>query len=119
MRGHRAGPQTHGAIAYGRKAILSFGAPRPAAAKEPSLSAYPALLGATLAFFRSGTAPVPPEETLEIMAFMEAADLSKARQGAPVALREVIEAQRSAGDSSAMRRQIARARSEARSPARR
>ena len=104
MRGHRAGPQTYGAIAYGGKAILSFGAPRPDAAQEPSLSAYPALLEATLAYFRGGTAPVPPEETLEIMAFMEAADLSKARQGAPVALREVVAAQRSAGDSSAMRR---------------
>lgn len=104
MRGHRAGPQTYGAVAYGRQAILSFGAPRPDAAREPSLSAYPALLEATLAFFRSGVPPVPPAETLEIMAFMEAADLSKARQGTPVALREVTGAQRSAGDSSAMRR---------------
>jgi hypothetical protein len=89
MRGHRTGPQTYGAVAYGRKAILSFGAPRPDAPREPSLSAYPALLEATLAFFRGGAAPVTPEETLEIIAFMEAADLSKARQGAPVELREV------------------------------
>jgi len=104
MRGHRTGPPTYGAVAYGRQAILSFGAPRPDAAKEPSSSAYPALLEVAIAFFRSGVPPVPPEETLEIVAFMEAADLSKARQGAPVALREVMEAQRSAGDSSAMRR---------------
>lgn len=90
MRGHRTGPQTYGAVAYGRKAILSFGAPRPDAAKEPSLPPYPALLNATLAFFRTGIPPVPPEETLEIMAFMEAADLSKSRQGAPVVLAEVI-----------------------------
>jgi predicted dehydrogenase len=89
MRGHRTGPQTYGAVAHGREAILSFGAPRPGAAPEPSRSAYPALLEATLAFFRSGVPPVTPEETLEIMAFMEAADVSKARQGAPVALREV------------------------------
>jgi predicted dehydrogenase len=102
MRGHRTGPQSYGAVAYGRKAILSFGAPRPDTAKEPSLPAYPALLNVTLAFFRTGVPPVPPEETLEIMAFMEAADLSKARQGAPVALREVIEAHRSARDSSAI-----------------
>lgn len=104
MRGHRTGAQTYGAVAYGRKAILSFGVPRPDAPKEPSLPAYPALLEATLAFFRTGVPPVPPEETVEIMAFMEAADLSKARQGAPVALREVSEAQRSAGDSSGVRR---------------
>jgi predicted dehydrogenase len=89
MRGNRTGPQTYGAVAYGQKAILSFGAPRPEAPKEASLSAYSDLLGAVVAFFRTGTPPVPPEETLEIMAFMEAADLSKARQGAPVALREV------------------------------
>lgn len=90
MRGHRTGPQTYGAVAYGRKAILGFGAPRPDAGKEPSLPAYPALLQATLVFFRSGVPPVAPEETLEIMAFMEAADLSKARQGAPVVLADVM-----------------------------
>jgi len=32
-----------------------------------------------------------PEETLEMMAFMEAADLSKARGGAPVALTEITQ----------------------------
>jgi predicted dehydrogenase len=89
MRGHRTGPQTYGAVAYGRQAILSFGAPRPGASPEASRPAYPALLTAALAFFRGGAPPVPPEETLEIMAFMEAADLSKARQGAPVALRDL------------------------------
>jgi hypothetical protein len=40
-------------------------------------------------FFQSGVPPVDAEETLEIMAFMEAAELSKMRSGAPVALREV------------------------------
>ena len=100
MRGHRTGPQTYGAVAYGRKAILSFGAPRPGAPPERSGTAYPPLLDATLAFFRSGVAPVTPEETLEIMAFMEAADLSKARQGAPVALSEVTEGRRAAEASS-------------------
>ena len=90
MRGNRAGPQGYGAVAYGRKTILSFGAPRPGAAAEPLQPAYPALLRAVLAFFQGGVAPVAPEETVEIMAFMEAADLSKARQGAPVALAEVM-----------------------------
>ena len=97
MRGHRTGPQTYGAVAYGRRTILSFGAPRPDAGREPSLSAYPALLRATLAFFRDGVPPVAPEETLEIMAFMEAADESKRRGGAPVALESVLaEAQKAA-----------------------
>jgi predicted dehydrogenase len=90
MRGHRTGPQTYGAVAYGRNGILSFGAPRTGAGQETLRPAYPALLRAALAFFRTGTPPVPPDETLEILAFMDAADLSKARQGAPVALQEVM-----------------------------
>src|SRR6185503_1802433 len=44
MRGNRAGPQTYGAVAYGQKAILSFGAPLPGANAEPLAPAYPALL---------------------------------------------------------------------------
>ena len=56
---------------------------------EPLQPAYPALLRAALAFFETGVPPVPPEETLEIMAFMEAADRSKERQGEPVALGEL------------------------------
>ena len=34
--------------------------------------------------------PVSPEETLEIFAFMSAADLSKERGGAPVKLEELL-----------------------------
>ena len=37
----------------------------------------------------TGAPPIPSDETLEIMVFMEAADLSKARGGAAVALSEV------------------------------
>jgi len=35
-------------------------------------------------FFQTGMAPVPPEETIEIFAFMEAADESKNKGGAQV-----------------------------------
>jgi hypothetical protein len=45
-------------------------------------------------FFQTGVAPVKPEETLEIVAFMEAADRSKERHGAPVPLAEILEAAR-------------------------
>ena len=38
--------------------------------------------------FRTG---IPPEETLEIYAFMEAADESKRRNGAEVTLKEVMD----------------------------
>jgi predicted dehydrogenase len=93
MRGLRQGPQTYGAVAYGSRSILSFGARRPEAPKEPApASSYAALLDSVLEFFRTGRPPVDPDETLEIMAFMEAADRSKARQGSAVALKEILEA---------------------------
>lgn len=52
---------------------------------------YAPLVEAIMEFFRTGRAPVPPEETLEIFAFMEAADVSKARGGEEVRLAEVFE----------------------------
>lgn len=52
---------------------------------------YDPLLHAAVHFFRTGVAPVSPEETLEIYAFMEAADESKRRGGAEVTLKEVME----------------------------
>ncbi len=42
-------------------------------------------------FFRTGQPPVSAEETLEIFAFMEAADESKRRGGAAVTLAEVMQ----------------------------
>jgi Oxidoreductase family, NAD-binding Rossmann fold len=81
MRGGRGGRQDYGAIAFGEKAVLST--------VPPMKSDYRSLLVEVVKFFQTGTPPVPIEETLEIMAFMEAADLSKARGGAPVALTEI------------------------------
>jgi hypothetical protein len=52
---------------------------------------YAPLVAAIVQFFRSGKSPVPPRETLEIVAFMEADALSKARGGARVTLAEVLE----------------------------
>ena len=51
---------------------------------------YQPLLNQIIHFFRTGIAPVTPEETLEIYAFMEAADESKRRNGAEVSLAEVM-----------------------------
>ena len=50
---------------------------------------YRPLLVEIVKFFQTGVAPISPEETLELMAFMEAADLIKARGGAAVMLKEV------------------------------
>jgi hypothetical protein len=83
MRGLIQGKQDYGAVAFGMKATL--------ATPVPMKSDYRVLLLEVVKFFQTGVPPVPPEETLEIMAFMEAADLSKARGGAPVALTEVTQ----------------------------
>jgi Oxidoreductase family, NAD-binding Rossmann fold len=83
MRGIRDGKQDYGAVAFGAKANL--------ATPTPMKSDYRNLLVEVVKFFQTGAPPVPPEETLEMMAFMEAADLSKARGGAPVMLKEVME----------------------------
>ena len=41
-------------------------------------------------FFRTGKPPVQEAETLEILAFMEAADESKRKKGAPVTLEAMM-----------------------------
>ena len=42
-------------------------------------------------FFKTGVVPVPADETIEIFAFMTAADVSKAHGGAPVTLASVLD----------------------------
>ena len=53
---------------------------------------YQPLLKEIVKFFRTGVVPVPNEETLEIMAFMEAAEMSAKRGGAPVTIAEAMDA---------------------------
>jgi len=83
MRGIRDGKQDYGAVAFGAKSNLAT----PTSMK----SDYRNLLVEIVKFFQTGAPPVPPEETLEIMAFMEAADMSKTRGAAAVMLKEIIE----------------------------
>jgi hypothetical protein len=83
MRGLIQGRQDYGAVAFGMKAVL--------ATPVPMRSEYRGLLVEIVKFFQTGVPPVQPDETLEIMAFMEAAELSTTRGGAPVALAEVTE----------------------------
>jgi hypothetical protein len=51
---------------------------------------YAPLMIAVVKFFKTGKPPVSAEETLEIMAFMEAADESQRQDGAPVSLESVM-----------------------------
>ena len=48
------------------------------------------MLEEIIKFFRSGIVPVSAEETLEIIAFMEAADESKLKGGIPVDLQTIM-----------------------------
>jgi hypothetical protein len=56
-----------------------------------SYDGYEPLLYAIVDMFRTGKVPVTAEETLELYAFMEAADESKRRDGAEVTLKEVLD----------------------------
>lgn len=62
-----------------------------AATKLSGGDSYVSLLRQIMEFFRTGVPPVSAEETIEMFAFMEAADESKRRGGVPVRLSEVIE----------------------------
>jgi predicted dehydrogenase len=58
-------------------------------APAASFEGYGPLVVEIMRFFQTGMAPVQPEETLEIFAFMEAADESK-RSGAPVSVGSIL-----------------------------
>jgi len=60
---------------------------------------YAPLVREIMQFFKTGREPIPRVETIEIFAFMEAADESKRRGGAPVELREVLREARASADA--------------------
>jgi len=75
------GSSGYGGQAFGTKGIAPVG----------SYEGYRPLLVSIVQFFRDGKPPVTEEETLEIYAFMEAADESKRTGGAPVKISTVLE----------------------------
>jgi hypothetical protein len=79
-RGIRRNKSDFGAVAFGSKGILQSG-------RE---GGYEELCRAIGRFFKTGKVPVSAEETIEIFAFMEAADESKRLHGAPVSLATVL-----------------------------
>jgi hypothetical protein len=72
---------SYGGKATGDKGEAAFG----------KYDGYDVLLYAIIQMFRTGVAPVSANETLELYAFMEAADESKRRNGAEVTLKEVLD----------------------------
>ena len=73
----------------GQSGFLAFGSK--GTHKDGHTGGYPVLLKEIVKFFKTGKAPVSPEETLEIYAFMSAADESKAKGGVPVRIAGVLE----------------------------
>ena len=57
-----------------------------------SWDGYVPLVDQITKFFRTGVAPVKPEETIEIFAFMDAADESKRLGGTPVKISDIVKA---------------------------
>ena len=80
FRGLREGHKGYGGTAFGSEAIAPLG----------PYENYRPLLAEIVRFFRTGVAPVSLEETLEIYAFMEAADESKRQGGVPVTIASVM-----------------------------
>ncbi len=80
FRGIRAGRADYGALVYGSKAIVKSG----------GYGGYEPLVVEIVKFFKTHEAPVSLDETIEILAFMEAADESKRQGGKPVTLEHVL-----------------------------
>ncbi len=87
VRAMRDGDHSYGATVFGSKAVLEAKTDE----NQPRGVGYSRIVVEIVKFFQTGVPPVSPEETLEIMAFMEAADLSKGRNGHAVALKEVLD----------------------------
>ncbi len=80
FRGIRAGSAPYGGMVFGSKGVNFAG----------KYDGYKPLADEICKFFLTGKSPIDPRETLEIMAFMTAADASKAQNGAHVTLESVI-----------------------------
>lgn len=79
-RGTRYPKDHFGGIVFGETGTSSFGRKN-----------YHSLLEKIVHFFNTGIAPVKPEETLEIIAFMEAADISRAKGEKAVNMQKLIQ----------------------------
>jgi hypothetical protein len=80
FRGIRAGKSGYGAMVFGSEGIVPSG----------GYGGYEPLVVEICKFFKTHQPPVSAEETIEIFAFMEAADESKRQGGAPVTLESVL-----------------------------
>jgi predicted dehydrogenase len=80
FRGIRKGKADYGGTVFGENGISVLG----------KYAGYNPLLEQIIKFFETGVVPVREEETLEILAFMEAAELCKVNNGGPVLMETVM-----------------------------
>jgi predicted dehydrogenase len=81
-RGLRGGKIDYGTVVFGDKGILTT---------SGYVGGYTPLVVEIAKFFKTGVAPVSAEETIEMFAFMEAADESKRQNGAAVDIDSVMQ----------------------------
>ena len=79
FRGMKKGGKEYGVTVFGEKAERS-------SLSVKGKNGYGVLLVEIVKFFKTGTPPVSVEEMLDVLAFMEAADVSKAKGGSEVRL---------------------------------
>ena len=80
FRGLRDGAKDYGLVVFGESKIDVGG----------KYDGYAPLVEEITKFFAGGVTPIDPKETLEMFAFMEAADESKRRGGGPVEIEAVV-----------------------------
>ncbi len=80
FRGIRAGKGGYGGTAFGERAIAPLG----------PYTGYRPLVEQIVTFFKTSKPPVSMDETIEIYAFMEAADESKRQGGVAVSVKSVL-----------------------------
>ncbi len=80
FRGIRDGKAGYGGLVFGAKGIAPLG----------SYAGYQPLLEQIAVFFRTGKPPVSAEETINLVAFMAAADESQRQDGKPVSIAELM-----------------------------
>ncbi|QEG42810.1 Oxidoreductase family, NAD-binding Rossmann fold [Roseimaritima ulvae] len=81
FRGIRKGKSGYGGTAFTTEAVQAVG----------TYQGYRPLVVQIAKFFRSGKPPIDAEETIELYAFMQAADESKRQGGAPVRIADVLQ----------------------------
>lgn len=84
FRGLRAGKEDYGAVVFGSKGVST----------ALGFEGYEPLVEQIATFFKTGKPPVSPDETIELMAFMEAADQSKREGGKRVTIQSVLDSAR-------------------------